>query len=630
MITQKLHDRIFTYLTSKKWKDTEFTFRLRRSNRYNRLSEGFWFHGTENYLALSFWDGSDWKNKTPNISFFFTAEDHAVYILLSAKDSKEKTDFFEKYFVGKDKSYKSSQPDNPKATFEDKNYYKELKYKWSEQNIESVLDKLIRIEKKTIDVLLRKWLKYYVPSDETNRFGFIDKTDFEKLYKKIEKHRAEFIRLLQTSSSKKSADEYVLSGTTESRHIEILQQAKQNLNEIPIRINSIEIKEYKNLKDISKINIPKNKQWIFVTGENGSGKTSFLEAIALSMKGNYDEDRIINKSGALIRTEFFDNGVIKRNKIDKHKLSKSFQEIKEFICYSSNRFENENFNLNSNDKNKTLSLFEPESTPRILSLESALIDWSLKARIDSLERKTGEKKLSTMHIAANQEGFYDELIKNIKEIFLGSEEEKLNQGLLPELVDFKVIHKTLEDKVLYVLGDKNRTELEFKKLSTGNKSILTMVGDLIIRFIQYHSTDEFPDPANFTGIVLIDELDAHIHPKWQWQITNILSEMFPNIQFIATCHSPIPLLGIKDPSRTLFLRAFKDEYFTSKIEPFEVEIKRLTPNSVLTSPLFGFRDILPASFDVNVGFTSKVDYEEEVFNKVLKRKINEIKFNEKN
>ena len=44
-------------------------FILRKSNRYDRLAHGHWFYGNDNYVAVSFWSGSDWKNKTPNIFF---------------------------------------------------------------------------------------------------------------------------------------------------------------------------------------------------------------------------------------------------------------------------------------------------------------------------------------------------------------------------------------------------------------------------------------------------------------------------------------------------------------------------------------------------------------------------------
>lgn len=51
------------------------------------------------------------------------------------------------------------------------------------------------------------------------------------------------------------------------------------------------------------------------------------------------------------------------------------------------------------------------------------------------------------------------------------------------------------------------------------------------------------------GIVLIDEIDIHLHPKWQKRVPLILAENFPKLQFIVTTHSPIPLLGAPKGSR---------------------------------------------------------------------------------
>ena len=49
-----------------------------------------------------------------------------------------------------------------------------------------------------------------------------------------------------------------------------------------------------------------------------------------------------------------------------------------------------------------------------------------------------------------------------------------------------------------------------------------------------------------SGIVLIDEIDMHLHPKWQWNIINALQKVFPNVQFIEATHSPILFASAKD------------------------------------------------------------------------------------
>lgn len=78
-------------------------------------------------------------------------------------------------------------------------------------------------------------------------------------------------------------------------------------------------------------------------------------------------------------------------------------------------------------------------------------------------------------------------------------------------------------------------------LSDGYRSILALAGDLVWRLIE-----AFPDssnPLNEEGVVLIDELDIHLHPVWQRTIPGLLRMNFPKIQFIMATHSPIIAAG---------------------------------------------------------------------------------------
>ena len=75
------------------------------------------------------------------------------------------------------------------------------------------------------------------------------------------------------------------------------------------------------------------------------------------------------------------------------------------------------------------------------------------------------------------------------------------------------------------------------QLSSGEKSLLTKVGDLARRLCI--ANRHLDNPLHGTGIVLIDEIDTHLHPKWQRKIIPKLREIFPNIQFVVTTHSPL-------------------------------------------------------------------------------------------
>lgn len=80
----------------------------------------------------------------------------------------------------------------------------------------------------------------------------------------------------------------------------------------------------------------------------------------------------------------------------------------------------------------------------------------------------------------------------------------------------------------------NREPFDFNKMSAGYAAVFDIIGDLMMRMESQHRYD-------LEGIVLIDEIETHLHVELQKQIVPILTELFPNIQFIMTTHSPFIL-----------------------------------------------------------------------------------------
>ena len=93
------------------------------------------------------------------------------------------------------------------------------------------------------------------------------------------------------------------------------------------------------------------------------------------------------------------------------------------------------------------------------------------------------------------------------------------------------------DKHLRLLIDRGRRTVAVRQMSDGERGILALVLDLTRRLVQ--ANPEMSDPvAEAEAVVLIDEIDLHLHPKWQRQIVHKLRTTFPHCQFIATTHSP--------------------------------------------------------------------------------------------
>lgn len=95
----------------------------------------------------------------------------------------------------------------------------------------------------------------------------------------------------------------------------------------------------------------------------------------------------------------------------------------------------------------------------------------------------------------------------------------------------------IQRKPLQMLVDKNGKTLDVTQLSQGEKSMMTLVGDIARRLAMMNPALE--NPLEGFGIVLIDEVDLHLHPNWQRAIVGNLNKTFPNCQFVLTTHSPI-------------------------------------------------------------------------------------------
>ena len=85
---------------------------------------------------------------------------------------------------------------------------------------------------------------------------------------------------------------------------------------------------------------------------------------------------------------------------------------------------------------------------------------------------------------------------------------------------------------------KDGKRLNVKQLSDGEKRVLILLIDITRRLITVGKTNNETDFFNGFGIVLIDEIEQHLHPKWQRMLLPTLHELFPNLQFIVTTHSP--------------------------------------------------------------------------------------------
>ena len=123
-------------------------------------------------------------------------------------------------------------------------------------------------------------------------------------------------------------------------------------------------------------------------------------------------------------------------------------------------------------------------------------------------------------------------------------------SLQPDFSDLRV-----ERSPLRMTVKKQGQELIVNQLSDGEKCLLALVGDLARRLAI--ANPGLANPLQGNGVILLDEIELHLHPKWQRQIISSLTTTFPNCQFIITTHSPQVLSHVK-PDSIYLLQATPD------------------------------------------------------------------------
>lgn len=142
-----------------------------------------------------------------------------------------------------------------------------------------------------------------------------------------------------------------------------------------------------------------------------------------------------------------------------------------------------------------------------------------------------------------------DLIKQLKQVIIKREESNHilqnrieNESLksvrlaIELFTGFKNLHIKRQGTPTMIV-EKDGEELDVNQLSQGEKSLLALVGDIARRLAILNPS--LDDPLQGEGVVMIDEVDLHLHPKWQHDLIDKLVRTFPNVQFILTTHSPL-------------------------------------------------------------------------------------------
>lgn len=151
---------------------------------------------------------------------------------------------------------------------------------------------------------------------------------------------------------------------------------------------------------------------------------------------------------------------------------------------------------------------------------------------------------------------------------------------------------------LFMFGEHERIELTkngIELVSERGRTSLSSEGDgykstmgWVMDFVTWRMlADNTIDPGNLFGIVLLDEIEQHLHPRWQRYIIRKLREQFPHTQFIATTHSPLCVSGMADldEKEGRAFRLLREEKGVAKFIPISA-IRGMKSDQILTSDAF--------------------------------------------
>jgi len=554
-IISDIHQKIFIYLIGIHNREKDFFFGLRQLNRDARLEKGYWFLGNDKYVAVSFWAGNDDKTKSPRTSFCIS-ETGGTY--LEIKRTGKQNDFFTPDFFSS-LNFKGGDISSTTA----RKFYSEFDVDYM-----ASLQSFIENDKAVIDKFVEEQEKVYEDPRRSGGIDFIWPGDFKKQLEIVRRYQK-----LRAEKERKSG-----------------------------YIRNFKIKKFGKLENLAIKEIPQGCRWIFLTGENGAGKTSVLRALAATISNNNDRGNAVAEnygnfevSIGLETSTSIEKFTVKGSDDFKEKkmLAKGFATYGPVRLLSQGSLKGDFIGLDRNriSSSATYGLFNPIGILRDISGSYIL----------SVRPKYYEMEI---------EGFLGNLERNLEII-------------LPNISKVSIENSGEDRHILYYQRSGGEGDMEepvyFDQLPSGTRNFAALILDLLLRLTEQQSG--VSDISDYVGIVLIDEIDLHLHPKMQKEIIIQLAATFPNIQFIVTTHSPIPLLGA--PENSIFINVHKNSNNQIVAEKLDIDISNLLPNTILTSPIFNFNELINEHHDREERLITEDDYEEAIFYKILDKKIKE-------
>lgn len=352
-----------------------------------------------------------------------------------------------------------------------------------------------------------------------------------------------------------------------------------------MRINKLELKNFRGFEELT-IEFPEGESGLAVfIGVNGSGKSSVLESLAFMMQS------FVNDMFSIIHN----NPINFSTKDIKIKNPQAIIKVEATSFHIPRHVDWEKFNWTYNldfsgestfSKFKESGNYVQNAIGNDTSINLPILAYYQTNRLYEENENDAFFRILASQLEAYHDAFQTtaQNFKNFKQWFI--DQTNIENQLKIEKKDFEiknpqleVIRKAIESflsefpnsnfsKIKIgvseysskqnvkqtILIQKNGEDFSIDQLSEGEKSTILLVADIAYRLAV--ANPSLGNKLNGNGIILIDEIDLHLHPSWQRAIIPCLTNTFPNIQFILTTHSPQVLSNV--PMENVFrLKDFK-------------------------------------------------------------------------
>lgn len=318
-----------------------------------------------------------------------------------------------------------------------------------------------------------------------------------------------------------------------------------------MHIEEIELENFRGFNQILLKEIPNNL--VVFIGINGAGKSTILDAISIMLdsmifrlypdvldlrKDKRLEDEDVNHKSLLatirIKSDFGLWSISKQRNIQNLKMELS-QETKKYLSSLQKNWQAKDWQ-DYPQLNLPLAVYYPVNR-RVsdISLETPKQDNFKQFDAISLE-ETDINFKDFFQWFRQREDIENEFRLNHDSNYRDKQLETVRKAILQLMPNFTNFRVRRSPPPLRLTLVKNGETLAINQLSDGEKCLITMIGDLAKRLVI--ANPSLDDSLQGEGIVLIDEVELHLHPQWQREIIPSLLKIFPNCQFIITTHSP--------------------------------------------------------------------------------------------